>query len=72
MSAIDKLRAIVNWANFQNESFNQKFSDIKSLEKLYDYAQKHDLEFMDTAYLYSGDLEKEEIESAVKFIKTLK
>ncbi len=72
MSAIDKLRTIGVWTNFHDESFNQKFNEIASFEKLYDYAKENNLEFMDDAYLFSGELEKEEIEKAIEFINTLK
>ena len=50
MFPIEKLRRMVNWYNYQNETFNMSFQSIAELEKLYDYAMsRQDLpEFADS------------------------
>ena len=53
MEAIEKLRNIINWYDFQSEYINEQFKSIKGLEMAYDYAQKNDLEFIDDDYIYS-------------------
>lgn len=45
--SIEKMRKIVNWANFQNEDFNYKVKTISDWEKLFDYCEKEDIEFID-------------------------
>ena len=59
MNAIEKLRAISNWADWQCEYINYEFKSIKGIEKAYDYAQKNNLEFIDNDYLYN-EVEEEE------------
>lgn len=59
MTAIEKMRKIVNWADWQNESFNDRFKTIKDLEKAYDYCNKKDIEFLDNIHSY--DFEEQEI-----------
>jgi hypothetical protein len=59
MQAIEKLRAINNWMNWQCEYINYEFKSIKGIEKAYDYAQKNNLEFIDNDYLYN-ECEEEE------------
>jgi|688.fasta_scaffold806239_2 hypothetical protein len=72
MQAIEKLRAINNWAEWQNEGVNQQFKSIKGLEMAFDYAQKNNLEFIDNDYLYY-EVEEEErkkhIDNINKFMK---
>jgi hypothetical protein len=59
MNAIEKLRAMANWASWQSEAINYEFKSIKGIEKAYDYAQKNNLEFIDNDYLYN-EVEEEE------------
>ena len=70
MEAIGKLRNLVNWFNMQSEYFNQQFTTINQLEKVYDYAMKHNLEFMDNDYLL--ELNHEELDNAISFINNIK
>jgi hypothetical protein len=59
MNAIEKLRAIASWADWQSEAINYEFKSIKGIEKAYNYAQKNNLEFIDNDYLYN-ECEEEE------------
>ena len=45
--ACDKLRRMVEWLNFQDENFNEKFQSIADLEKCFDACERHSLEFAD-------------------------
>ena len=45
--ACDKLRRMVNWLNYQDENFNDKFQSIADLEKCFDACERHGLEFAD-------------------------
>jgi hypothetical protein len=63
---IDKLRIIVNWANYQNEGFNDRFKSISDIEKAYDYCVENDIEFLDELQHY---LDKEE---RLKIVNDLK
>lgn len=45
-SPIDKMRSIVNWANYQSEQVNQNIRSIKDLVKVYDFCDKKGLEFI--------------------------
>ena len=69
MYAIDKLRAIASWADYQNEGFNLQFTTINQIERVYDYAQKNNLEFMDSEYLCSDNVTVEERREATAFLK---
>jgi hypothetical protein len=72
MNAIEKLRAINTWANWQSEAINYEFKSIKGIEKAYNYAQKNNLEFIDNDYLYSQVEEDERqahIDNINKFMK---
>jgi hypothetical protein len=51
MKAIEKMRAIVQWADYQSEYTNFKFKTIDDIEKIYDYCQANDLKFCDWNYL---------------------
>ena len=59
VSAIDKLRNVLNWANYQNEGFNERFKSISDIEIAYDYCQANNLlEFLDWESLqYLSDRE---------------
>ena len=46
-TAIEKLRNVVNWAGWMNEGFNMKLKSISDIEKVFDYCQKEDIEFVD-------------------------
>lgn len=59
MDAIDKVRLMANWFDFQSEHFNQRIKTVNDIEKVYDYAVANDLEFMDEDYLF-GELEEKE------------
>lgn len=58
ISAIDKIRNIVSWADYQNEGFNERVKSISDLEKLYDYADKEGLEYLDQSAYWEEDEEK--------------
>lgn len=60
MFAIDKLRIILNWADYQNESTDEQFKSIKGIELAYDYCKANNLEFLDDEYL-NGLLLSDEI-----------
>lgn len=64
--ACDKLRRMVEWLNYQDENFNDKFQSIADLEKCFDAREKHDLEFADNLYWEDGDTEDEEYLLAVE------
>lgn len=43
-----KIRAMVQWLDFQDENLNDKFRSISDIEKAYDYCRKsQDVEFLD-------------------------
>lgn len=67
INAIDKLRTIVNWADYQNEGFNQRIRTIEDIQKLYDYAQANDLEFLDEPYQW-GEGEQKHIKAINKLL----
>lgn len=71
MEAIEKLRQMTEWFNLQSEYFNQRFKTVEQLEKVYDYAKKNNLEFLDDDYLYSGEIEEQERVKVIKFIDKL-
>ena len=58
--ACDKLRRMVEWLNWQDENFNDKFQSVADIEKCFDACDKHDLEFADNLYWEDGDTEDEE------------
>lgn len=58
--ACDKLRRIVNWLNYQDESFNQEMKTISDIEKVFDACERHNLEFADNLDWEDGDTEDEE------------
>lgn len=45
--ACDKLRRMVDWLNYQDENFNDKFQSIADIEKCFDACERHGLEFAD-------------------------
>lgn len=45
--ACDKLRRMVNWLDYQDENFNDRFKSIADLEKCFDACERHGLEFAD-------------------------
>lgn len=64
--ACDKLRRMVEWLNWQDENFNDKFQSVTDIEKCFDACDKHDLEFADNLYWEDGDTEDEEYLLAVE------
>ena len=46
-TACDKLRRMVNWLDYQDENFNERFESIADLEKCFDACECHGLEFAD-------------------------
>jgi hypothetical protein len=72
MEAIEKLRSIINWANAQSESINLQFKSIKGIEQAYDYANKHNLVFIDNDYLWNECTEEERPEHIKQINKFLK
>lgn len=71
MQAIDKLRIMQSWFDYQSEAFNMLFTSLKQLEQVFDYAQKNSLEFMDSDYLNSDNVTEEERKQANKFLKQI-
>lgn len=63
---------MANWASWQSEAINYEFKSIKGIEKAYNYAKKHNLEFIDNDYLYN-ECEEEDREKHIdninKFMK---
>jgi viroplasmin and RNaseH domain-containing protein len=55
MIAIEKIRNIVAWANYQNEGFNLLFKSIEQIEKAYDFCIENGFEFLDSEYISSLD-----------------
>ena len=51
MSAIQKMRNIVSWANYQNEGLNLQFTSIEQIEKAYDFCIENNFEFLDSEYI---------------------
>lgn len=46
-TACEKLRRMVNWLNWQDENFNDKFKSVADIEKCFDACERHSLEFAD-------------------------
>jgi hypothetical protein len=65
MIAIEKLRAMTNWFNYQNEGLTDGLTHVFQLELLYDYAKENELEFIDDEYLWSDNVTKEERQNAL-------
>lgn len=66
MEAIDKLRAMVSWADYQNEYFNQRFKSIEAIEKAYDFVQSHrSIEFLDDLSDFDAE-ERKEVKELLK------
>ena len=59
-TACDKLRRMVNWLNWQDENFNDKFKSVADIEKCFDACERHSLEFADNLDWEDGDIEDEE------------
>lgn len=59
ISAIQKMRNIVAWANYQNEGFNDRFKTIKQIEKAYDFCIENDFEFLDSDYIQGLSIENQ-------------
>lgn len=59
ITAIDKMRNVLQWANYQNEGFNERFKTVSDIEIAYDYCQSNNiLEFLDWESLqYLSDKE---------------
>jgi hypothetical protein len=68
-TSINKMRNIVNWADYQAEYFNDKFKSISDIEKAFDYCVKNDIEFLDDQMM--NKLEEEEYDKVVKEVKEL-
>lgn len=71
MIAIEKLRAMTDWYNWQNECLTDGLTTISQLERMYDYAKANDLEFIDDDYLF-GNCEEEEARAAQLFKTNLR
>lgn len=59
-TACEKLRRMVNWLNWQDENFNDKFKSVTDIEKCFDACERHSLEFADNLDWEDGDTEDEE------------
>ena len=46
-NAVEKLRKLVTWCDYQNDDFIAMFQTIEELEKCYDACHKHGVEFAD-------------------------
>ena len=46
-NAVEKLRKLVTWCDYQNDDFIAMFQTIDELEKCYDACHKHGVEFAD-------------------------
>ena len=68
ISAVDKLRNIVNWYGWQNENFAQRFKTVQQLEQIYDFAKNNDFEFLDDLREYDTD-EKDKIKAFFENLK---
>ena len=64
--ACEKLRRMVNWLNYQNEHFNDRFQSISDLERCFDACERHSLEFADDLNWEDGDTEDEEYLLAIE------
>lgn len=60
VTACDKLRRMVNWLNWQDENFNDKFKSVADIEKCFDACEGHSLEFADDLDWEDDDTEDEE------------
>lgn len=69
--ACDKLRRMVDWLNYQDENFNDKFQSISDLERCFDACDQYDLEFADNLDWEDGDTEDEEYLLACEVNKIL-
>ena len=54
MTAIDKIRAIANWADDMSEDFNLRVASANDWLVLYDLAKWHEREFIDDESLYGA------------------
>ena len=62
--ACDKLRRMVNWLNYQDENFNDKFQSIADIERCFDACERHGLEFADNLDWEDDDTGYEEYQLA--------
>ena len=69
ITSIDKMRNVVNWADYQAEYFNERFKSISDIEKAYDYCMNNDIEFLDDQML--NGLEDEEYDKVLKEVTEL-
>ena len=46
-TAVNKIRAIAAWADYQSEYFNEQFKSVADMERVYDYCQHTGVEFAD-------------------------
>jgi len=69
ITSINKMRNVVNWADYQSEYFNDRFKSISDIEKAYDYCMNNNIEFLDTQML--NELEYEEYNKVVKEVTEL-
>lgn len=66
-TSTNKLRKMLNWLDYQNESLNDRFKSISDIEKAYDYCRKsQDVEFLDNQGLsILTRIEKETVKKEV-------
>lgn len=62
--ACDKLRRMVEWLNYQDEDFNDKFQSVADIEKCFDACERHGLEFADNLDWEDDDTGYEEYKLA--------
>lgn len=62
---------MTNWYYWQNEGLTDGLTTISQLERMYDYANENDLEFMDDDYLF-GNCSEEEQRIVQKFKRELR
>ena len=46
-TAVDKIRAIAEWADYQAEYFNERIKSVTDMERVYDYCQRTGIEYAD-------------------------
>ena len=64
--ACDKLRRMVDWLDWQDENFNDKFKSVADIEKCFDACERHSLEFADVLFWEGRDPEDDVYQLAVE------
>lgn len=67
ITPIQKMRSVVAWADWQNETFNDRFKSAEDIIKAFDYCVNNDIEFLDDLSYLSN----KEYNRVKKDLKTL-